>query len=126
MKEIAKEYEFIVVGGGISGVCAALAAARNGVKTALIHDRPVLGGNASSEVRVSINGAGRNNGYKNAIESGLVLELILRNKKVNPQYSFHVLDNVTWEMVEDEENIDLYLNTLNTVIYSYGCTHGGI
>lgn len=111
MKEIAKEYEFIVVGGGISGVCAALAAARNGVKTALIHDRPVLGGNASSEVRVSINGAGRNNGYKNAIESGLVLELILRNKKVNPQYSFHVLDNVTWEMVEDEENIDLYLNT---------------
>lgn len=64
MKEIAKEYEFIVVGGGISGVCAALAAARNGVKTALIHDRPVLGGNASSEVRVSINGAGRNNGYK--------------------------------------------------------------
>ncbi|SHI65228.1 FAD dependent oxidoreductase [Rubritalea squalenifaciens DSM 18772] len=46
------EYEFVVVGAGLAGVCAAISAARHGVKVALIQDRPVLGGNASSEVRV--------------------------------------------------------------------------
>ncbi len=113
MKTIEKSYEFIVVGGGISGICAALAAARHGVHTALVHDRPVLGGNGSSEVRISINGAGRTNdiGFKNAHESGIVLEMILRNKKVNPQYSFNVFDNVLKEMVDENPNLDLYLNT---------------
>ena len=52
-----KKYEVIVVGGGMSGVCAALASARGGAKTALIQDRPVLGGNASSEIRMHICGA---------------------------------------------------------------------
>jgi hypothetical protein len=45
-------FDFVVVGGGMAGTCAALSAARNGLKVALIQDRPVLGGNASSEVRV--------------------------------------------------------------------------
>lgn len=45
-------FDLIVVGGGLAGVCAAISAARNGVKVALVQDRPVLGGNASSEVRV--------------------------------------------------------------------------
>ena len=48
----AGEYEFVVVGGGYAGMCAAVAAARLGVKTAIIQDRPVFGGNGSSEVRV--------------------------------------------------------------------------
>lgn len=113
MKTIEKHYDFVVVGGGMSGICAAISAARNGVKTAFVHDRPVLGGNASSEVRVGVNGAGRTTpvAFKNAIESGVILELMLRNKKVNPQYSFNVMDNVSWEMVIEEKNIDLYLNT---------------
>jgi len=46
------EYDLVVVGGGIAGSCAALSAARNGLKVALVQDRPVLGGNGSSEVRV--------------------------------------------------------------------------
>lgn len=50
------EYEFVVVGGGVAGMCAAVSAARLGVKTALVHDRPVLGGNNSSEVRVHLGG----------------------------------------------------------------------
>jgi hypothetical protein len=46
------QYDLIVVGGGLAGTCAAISAARNGVKVALVQDRPVLGGNGSSEVRV--------------------------------------------------------------------------
>ena len=58
MKRFREEhYSFVVVGGGMSGLCAAIAAAREGVKTALIHARPVLGGNASSEIRIHISGA---------------------------------------------------------------------
>ncbi|HNQ36175.1 MAG TPA: FAD-dependent oxidoreductase, partial [bacterium] len=56
MKEDWK-YDLVVVGGGVAGVCGALAARRHGLKTALIQDRPVLGGNASSEIRVNISGA---------------------------------------------------------------------
>lgn len=47
-----RQYDFVVVGGGYAGMCAAVAAARRGVRTALVQDRPVFGGNASSEVRV--------------------------------------------------------------------------
>lgn len=49
-------YDFVVVGGGISGICAAVAAARLGLKTAILNDRPVLGGNNSAEVRVHLGG----------------------------------------------------------------------
>jgi hypothetical protein len=50
------EFDFVVAGGGVAGMCAAIAAARNGVKVALIQDRMVLGGNNSSEVRVGLGG----------------------------------------------------------------------
>ena len=53
----AGTFDLVVTGGGISGICAALAAARLGLKTALIQDRPVLGGNNSSEIRVWLGGA---------------------------------------------------------------------
>jgi len=46
------QFDLVVVGGGIAGTSAALSAARNGLKVALVQDRPVLGGNGSSEVRV--------------------------------------------------------------------------
>ena len=51
------EFDVCVIGGGMAGVCAAIAAARNGAKTAIVQDRPVFGGNASSEVRMWICGA---------------------------------------------------------------------
>ena len=54
MKTILHQAEFCVVGGGLAGICAAIAAARHGVKTVLMHERPVLGGNASSEIRMFI------------------------------------------------------------------------
>ena len=54
--EDAGAFDLVVVGGGMAGICAAISAARLGVKVALVHDRPVLGGNNSSEVRVGLSG----------------------------------------------------------------------
>ena len=51
-----RSYDFVVVGGGIAGMCAAVAAARQGLRVALVNDRPVLGGNNSAEVRVHLGG----------------------------------------------------------------------
>jgi hypothetical protein len=47
-----EQFDLVVVGGGIAGCAAAIAAAEQGLRVALIHDRPVLGGNASGEIRV--------------------------------------------------------------------------
>ena len=51
-----KSYDVAVVGGGMSGLCAAMASARQGAKTVLIQDRSVFGDNASSEMRMHISG----------------------------------------------------------------------
>lgn len=56
VKDTPEEYDLVVVGGGIAGCCAAVSAARLGCKVALINNRPVLGGNNSSEVRVGLSG----------------------------------------------------------------------
>ncbi|MBB6731254.1 FAD-dependent oxidoreductase [Cohnella zeiphila] len=116
-----------VVGGGIAGVCAAIAAARNGLAVALINDRPVLGGNASSEVRVHINGSayqGRSPSYYGR-EGGLVEELKQKLFRHNPLYNqkimYSVSDTVLLDMVYGEPNIALYLNTC---VYETG-TEGG-
>ncbi len=69
----AGEFDVVVVGAGAAGCCAALAAARLGARTALVQDRPVLGGNSSSELGVPINGAGSS--HPNARETGIIEEL---------------------------------------------------
>ena len=75
-----KEYDLVVVGGGMSGICAAMEAARGGAKTALVHARPVLGGNASSEIRVHISGADHSLEKPDYAESGILYELMLENQ----------------------------------------------
>ena len=113
-------YDFVVVGGGMSGVCAAIAAARKGVKTALIHNRPVLGGNASSEIRMHICGADHHMSVPNARETGILEEILLENKRRNTEMVYPIFDSVLWEKVYYQENLTLYLNTHMTEVLCDG------
>ena len=98
--------DLCVVGGGMSGMAAAIAAAREGLKVVLMHERPMLGGNASSEIRMWICGAqGKDNR-----ETGLLEEISLENMYRNPTKSFAVWDTVLYDFVRREENIQLLLN----------------
>ena len=104
------EVDLCIVGGGMAGVCAALAAARLGARVALVQDRPVLGGNSSSETRVHICGADRHNEIPNMRETGILEELRLENMRRNPNRSFSVWDTILYEKVRYEPNITLLLN----------------
>lgn len=98
--------DLCIVGGGMSGLCAAISAAREGIKVVLMHERPVLGGNASSEIRMWICGAlGRDNR-----ETGILEEIALENLYRNPTKSYAVWDTVLYDFVRREENITLLLN----------------
>lgn len=104
-------YQVVVVGGGISGLVAAIASARTGAQTALIHDRGVLGGNSSSDVKVHITGASCNWKKPNAVETGILLELLLRNRRYNPSHNFYTWDGILLSVAKETANLDLYLNT---------------
>ena len=108
MHPIEKRYDFIVVGGCMAGVCAAIAAARHGAETALIQDRPVLGGNASSEIRMHICGADVHGQRPNARETGIIEEILLENKRRNPEHSYAIFDTVLWEKCRFQPGLSLY------------------
>lgn len=76
MENIVKD--FVVIGGGMAGTCAAIAATRNGLQVALVHESAMLGGNASSEIRVWCCGA-TGGGNQFAEESGIIGEMKLEN-----------------------------------------------
>ena len=109
-----EKYEFAVIGGGMSGVCAAVAAARHGVKTVLIHARPVLGGNASSEIRMHICGADENGHKPHLAEGGILHEILLKNKARNDYFSYALWDLTLYETVKAEPNLTVYFNTTMT------------
>lgn len=106
MRERIHEVDFCVVGGGMAGLCAAVAAARHGARVALMQDRPVLGGNASSEVRMWICGAHGDNHR----ETGIVEEIELENNYRNPTSNFSVWDSVVYETARFAPNLTLLLN----------------
>lgn len=105
------EYDVVVIGGGMSGICAALAAARHGARTALVHDRHVLGGNASSEIRMHICGASENLAKPDLEESGILHEIMLDNKSRNDYYNFSIWDMVLFSTVKRQKNLTVYLST---------------
>ena len=107
LKTISHEVDFCVVGGGLAGMCAAIAAARAGKSVVLMQERPVLGGNASSEIRMWICGAqGENNR-----ETGIVEEINLESLYRNPYKIYSVWDSILFGVVKKEQNITLLLNT---------------
>jgi len=109
MKHITHKADFCVIGGGIAGICASIAAARHGMSVVLMHDRPVFGGNASSEIRMHICGADRADG-KGLRESGIVEEIELENIYHNPQKNYSMWDMVLFSKVKEHKNITCLLN----------------
>jgi hypothetical protein len=104
--EEVHEVDFCVVGGGLAGLCAAIAAARHGARVVLMHDRPVLGGNASSEIRMWVCGAhGPNNR-----ETGIIEEIMLDNLHRNPLQNYSIWDSILYEKARFEPNVTLLLN----------------
>lgn len=105
--------DLVIVGGGMSGICCAVTAAREGLKVTLVQDRPVLGGNASSEVRLWILGATSHMGNNNrwSREGGLIDEILVENTSRNPEGNPVLFDAILLEKVVAEKNIRLFLNT---------------
>ncbi|MFB4349614.1 FAD-dependent oxidoreductase [Microbacterium sp. CR_7] len=111
MIKAESQVDVVVVGGGLAGTCAAIAAARMGSRVALIQNRPVLGGNSSSEVRVWVVGATAHGTQRFARETGIVGELVLENQYRNPEGNPYYWDQVLLDAVRSEPNISLHLNT---------------
>ncbi|MCR9064003.1 MAG: FAD-dependent oxidoreductase [Cytophagales bacterium] len=103
----AGDFDFVVIGGGMAGTCAAISAARNGVKVALIQNRPVLGGNNSSEVRVHLGGRINLEPYPNL---GNLVNEIGPEEGGNAQPKSYYEDDKKLNAVLNEPNISLFLN----------------
>jgi hypothetical protein len=105
--------DLTVVGGGMAGCCCAIQAARSGLKVTLIQDRPLLGGNASSEVRLYVLGATSHSNSNNrwAREGGVINEIITENLWRNREGNPVIFDTIVLEKVMEEPNITLLLNT---------------
>src|SRR5271154_465373 len=112
---IHQTFDLIVVGGGISGTCAAISAARNNVKVALVHERSTLGGNSASEVRNIIEDTCGNSPWIK--ESGILCEIETKERTRNWESAIpEGLKNSDWVLVlyewaKREKNLTLFLNT---------------
>ncbi len=104
LKTILHDVQFCVVGGGLAGMGAAISAARCGIKTLLMHERPVPGGNASGEIRMWVCGSPQ------LLETGLVEELRLENRYRNNGGNYSIWDSITYEMVAKQENLTTLFN----------------
>ena len=99
--------DLCVIGAGLAGSFAAISAARHGARVVLMQDRPMAGGNASSEIRMWVRGA--TNRYDR--ETGLISELDERNIYFNPTLNSTLFDATLYSMLEENENITLLFNT---------------
>jgi flavin-dependent dehydrogenase len=114
---LEESFDVVVIGGGLAGICAAIAAARHGCAVALVQDRPVLGGNSSSEVRVTVEGASAGGRNPFARETGIIEELLIEDRfrsSLPRPANGEPRPNWDWllsEWVTREENLALFLNT---------------
>jgi hypothetical protein len=112
--KISLKYDVVVAGGGLAGFCAAVAAARNGANTCIVQNRPVFGGNSSSEIRVTPHGACAFHAY--ARETGIISELLIAERAANHEEIFEngwtnsVWDLTMYNMVQATPNLTAYLN----------------
>ena len=97
--------QLVVAGGGLSGVCCAITAARSGLKVILVQDRPVLGGNSSSEVRLWVLGATSHMGNNNrwVREGGVIDELLVENMYRNQEGNALIFDTILLEKIMEEQ-----------------------
>jgi len=110
-------YDLVVVGGGYSGMAAAISAARMGLQVALLQDRPVLGGNGSSEVRVWSQGLIKRGRYPRI---GEIVEEFADSAAKSPGSYEEFEDAKKEQIVRGEPKIDLFLNT-----HAYAVTRDG-
>lgn len=112
---VDKTYDIVVCGGGLAGVSAAVSAARLGAKVCLVGDRPVLGGNSSSEVRVEPRGSASYHAYGR--ETGIISELLVADRWFNHAEVFEngwansMWDLQLYSLAQDTSGLDLLLNT---------------
>lgn len=122
MRIIDIEVDVMIAGGGMAGVCAAIASARNGARTLLVQDRSRLGGNASSEIGMHIVGADCH-GRRGWREGGLIDEIRLEDAVRNPHRAFELFDLTLYDLCKREELLDL---KLDTSVYRAEVTDGRI
>jgi hypothetical protein len=105
--------DLVVAGGGLAGTCCAITAARAGARVVLVQDRPVLGGNCSSEVRLWVLGATSHMANNNrwSREGGVVDEILVENTFRNPEGNPVLVDTVLLEKAAAEPNLTLLLDT---------------
>ena len=108
--------DVVVAGGGSAGVSAALSSARNGAKTIVVQSKKVFGGNAASETKLHMVGATAGGGRGEALktearESGIVEEYQIENCVTNPQRCAEMLDLTIYNLMKQEENIEMLLMT---------------
>lgn len=105
----AGKFDLVVVGGGVAGICAAVTAARRGLRVALLHNRPVLGGNSSSEIRVSPASV---RGVEPYTGLGSVLAEFDWNRNVEPvqDRQFRQGDDARLKLVRAEPRLSLFLD----------------
>ncbi len=114
-----EKFDMVVVGGGIAGICAAVSAARHGLQVALVHNRPVVGGNNSSEVRVQLGGKVNLPPYPQI--GNLVNELDPKQGQ-NARPAEEYKDYLKLELVENEPGVSLFLNMHLTEVEMKGKT----